>query len=146
MNLRTLMQAAETGAQFPPLKVMAGGALYIGYVGTKAQREEALRDNLSEHFFELENPKRRDVAKEVYARATAQGSQLAEALGPEDNDSTLALLNCQIWPAGGDGIESRIVHLPLGAIDSWWIGSQSRIKGRQGGGFFAGVLVPIEGE
>jgi hypothetical protein len=48
---------------------------------------------------------------------------------------------------GGDGIESRIIYLPLAAIDSWWIGSQSRAKGRrQGGGFFAGVLVPIDGE
>ena len=147
MDLPALMQAAETGSQFPPLKVMAGGALYVGYVGTKAQREKALEDNLSEHLFDLEKPKRRNVAEEVYASATAQGAQLAEALGPEDSSTTLALLNCQIWPAGGDGIESRIVYLPLAAIDSWWIGSQTQIKGRrQGGGFFAGVLVPIDGE
>lgn len=138
------MQAAEMGTQFPPLKVMAGGALYVGYVGTKAQREEALRDNLSQHFYELEKPKRRDAAEDAYAKATAQGSQLAGALGAEDSSETLALLNCQVWPTGGDGIESRIVYLPIEAIDSWWIGSQSRLKGRQGGGFFAGVLVPID--
>ncbi|TMK57465.1 MAG: hypothetical protein E6G51_06820 [Actinobacteria bacterium] len=146
MNLRSLMQAAETGAQFPPLKVMAGGALYIGYVGTKAQQEEALRANLSEHFFELEKPKRRSDAEEVYGRATAQGSQLAETLGTDDSTPTLALLNCQVWPSGGDGVESRVVYLPLNAIDSWWIGSQSRLKGRRQGSFFAGVLVPIDGE
>jgi hypothetical protein len=146
MDLRALMQAAETGTQFPPLKVMAGGALYVGYVGTKAQEEEALRDNLSQHFYELEKPRGREAAEGLYARATAQGSQLAEALGAEDSSTTLALLNCQVWPVGGDGIESRIVYLPLAAIDSWWVGSQSRIKGRQGGGFFAGVLIPIDGE
>jgi hypothetical protein len=95
---------------------------------------------------DLEKPKRRDAAEEAYAKATAQGSQLAEELGAEDSDATLALLNCQVWPAGGDGIESRIVYLPIEAIDSWWIGSQSRLRGRQGGGFFAGVLIPIYGE
>jgi hypothetical protein len=145
MDLRTLIQAADTGTQFPPLKIMAGGALYIGYVGTKVQRESALKDALSEHFFELENPKRRDVAEEVYIRATAQGAQLAETMGAEDSTETLVLLNCQVWPPGGDGIESRIVYLPLGAVDSWWIGSQTEVK-RRSGGFFAGVLVPIDGE
>jgi hypothetical protein len=140
-----LIQAADTGTQFPPLKVMAGGALYIGYVGTKVQRESALKDALSEHFFELENPKRRGVAEEVYIQATAQGAQLAETMGAEDSTETLALLNCQVWLPGGDGIESRIVYLPLGAVDSWWIGSQTEVK-RRSGGFFAGVLVPIDGE
>jgi len=146
MDLQALMQAAETGAQFPPLKVMAGGALYVGYVGLSAMKP--LRESLSQHFYELEKrPKRRDAAEEVYGRATTQGSQVADALGSADSNTTLGLLNCQVWPAGGDGIESRIVYLPLGAIDSWWIGCQSQIKGgRQGGGFFAGVLVPIDGE
>ena len=136
------MKAADAGTQFPPLKVMTGGALYVG---TKAQREVALRDSLGEYFFEMENPKRRGAAEEVFVRATAQGSQLAEAAGSEDSSETLALLNCQVWPPGGDGIESRIVYLPLGAIDSWWIGSQKQIK-RRAGGFFAGVLIPIDGE
>ncbi len=145
MDLRVLIQAADTGAQFPPLKVMAGGALYIGYVGTKAQRESALEASLSEHFFELENPKRRGAAEEVYTRATAQGAQLAQTLRAEHSTETLVLLNCQVWPPGGDGIESRIVYLPLGAIDSWWIGSQTEVK-RRSGGFFAGVLVPLGGE
>ncbi|HWT89735.1 MAG TPA: hypothetical protein VN179_01340 [Solirubrobacterales bacterium] len=133
------------GTQFPPLKVMAGGALYMGYVGTKAQREEALKAGLSEYFFELENPKGRRAAEEVYGRATAEGSRLAEAAESQDSDETLALLNCRVWPPGGDGIESRIVYIPLAAIDSWWIGSQKQIK-RHGRGFFAGVLIPVEGE
>jgi hypothetical protein len=112
----------------------------------KLSAKKHSKASLSEHLFDVENPRRRDVAEETYARATTQGSQLAEELGPEDNGTTLALLNCQVWPVGGDGIESRSVYLPLGAIDSWWIGSQSQIKGHQGGGFFAGVLVPIDGE
>lgn len=145
MDLRALMQAADAGTQFPPLKVMAGGALYVGYVGTKAQRELALRDSLSEHLYEMENPKRRRTAEEAYGRVTAQGAQLADVVGSADSTETLALLNCQVWPPGGDGIESRIVYLPLGAVDSWWIGSQKQIR-RHAGGFFAGVLVPIDGE
>jgi hypothetical protein len=145
MDLRALIQAADTGVQFPPLKVMAGGALYIGYVGTKAQREEALKAGLSEYLYDMEKPKRRSAAEEVYGRATAEGAQLAGAIDREGNSETLALLNCQVWPPGGDGIESRIVYLPVGAVDSWWIGSESRIK-RRSGGFFGGVLIPIDGE
>lgn len=117
----------------------------MGYVGTKVQREDALKDGLSEYLFELENPKRRNAAEEAYGRATAEGSRLAEAVGSQDGDKTLALLNCRIWPPGGDGIESRIVYIPIAAIDSWWIGSQKQVK-RHAGGFFAGVLIPVDGE
>ena len=117
----------------------------MGYVGTKVQREEALKAGLSEYLFELESPKRRSAAEEVYGRVTAEGSKLAEAAGSQDSDETLALLNCRVWPPGGDGIESRIVYIPLPAIDSWWIGSQKQVK-RQAGGFFAGVLIPVDGE
>jgi hypothetical protein len=124
---------------------MAGGALYVGYVGTKVQREEALKAGLSEYLFELENPRGRSAAEETYGRAIAEGSKLAEATGSEDGDDTLALLNCRVWPPGGDGIESRIVYIPFAAIDSWWIGSQKQVK-RHAGGFFAGVVVPVDGE
>jgi hypothetical protein len=74
------VQAADTGVQFPPLKVMAGGALYIGYVGTKAQREEALKAGWSEYLFDREKPRRRNLAEEVYARATTQGPSLPKSL------------------------------------------------------------------
>jgi hypothetical protein len=144
MDLRALVQAADAGTFFPPVKVMAGGALYIGYVGTRAQRDTALKDGLSEYFYGLENPKRRSAAKDVYSRATAQGAELREIL-KENHDDTLSLLNCQVWPPGGDGIESRIVYLPFASIDSWWIGAEKRLKRRSPGAFFGGVLISMDG-
>lgn len=145
LALKSLVAEGRRGVQFPAIKVLAGNTLYVGHLGTDEQVAERFRYGLSEEIYNAKKPKRAE-ADAAAAQVMVQADELARALGdPSGEEESFSLLNCQIWPAsGGDGVEVAAVQIPYTAVDGWWLGAQKRLTKKGGGGFFAGVLLPIE--
>jgi hypothetical protein len=145
-TLRGLVAAAHANEQFPPVRVLAGNTLYVGYLGTKEQEAERFAFGLGEQLFNGEGPRKSAEAEEVYPRATARAEHLFRAARDGDfGEDSFTLLNCQIWAAsGGGGVEVAAVTVPYAAVDGWWLGSAKRLASKGGGaGLFAGLLIPL---
>jgi hypothetical protein len=143
--LRDIVAEAHRGTQFPQLKVLAGGTLFVGYLGTKEQAQERFEYGLGEAIFDMQNPRKKTEAQRVFPKAKAEAKSLTEALPNSGDDSTFfSLLNCHIWPpSGGDGVEVAAVQLRFDAIEGWWLGASKRLPRKSGSGLFAGILLPV---
>jgi hypothetical protein len=145
MRLRDLVTAAEEGGQFPPIKVLAGGALFIGHLGTREQQRERAHWGLAEELFNAERPRRQADAEALFPEVSTQATGLLDRVdGNHPAPDVFCLLNCQVWPASGDGVEVAAVHIAHEAVDGWWLGAQKRLTRKGSGGLFVGALVPLD--
>jgi hypothetical protein len=104
-----------------------------------------MQRGVSQYLYEAEKPRRRPQAEEVYRRVTDEAGALLGRFS-EDAPGSLRLMNCEVWPVSGDGIEVPVVTVPFSSIDAWWLGAAKRLPRKGGGGFVAGILFPLGSE
>jgi hypothetical protein len=68
---------------------------------------------------------------------------IGETLTAPDAEPVLTLVDVQLLPMAGDGLEIPAVRLPFGAITAWWISSATVLRAGSTGGWGVGVLFPL---
>jgi hypothetical protein len=152
LQLVALVHAAESGELVARVRVIVGSILFVGRptsTTTFVASNEAAARATQEHW-ELKqvSRKEREAATEratnIAARLVAPLKRAADQNQGEDAWATLTLEKAELWPlSGGDGLRLPAVRIPLPAIDAWWIDGASKIKASGGGGWFAGIAIPI---
>jgi hypothetical protein len=150
-ELQSLVQAAETDALLPLIRVIAGNQLIIGRPTSTAtfisRSEEAVTDR--QEGFERKNlgRKEQDLAPQRAAENVAAKFKPwtdARSDGRPDEYTVLTLGQAHLWPlSGGDGLALPVLRVPLSAVDAWWLDGASTLSAGSGGGWFVGAAFPI---
>lgn len=149
-QLLELVRAAEAGKRCPPVRVFAGGALYIGTPGPSSVFAEFMRQPLAAEYGEVlsKRPRRERIQDpgDPWGMASEALEVLSLSTRDEAEPTALTLLRAQWWPVGpGDGLNVPAIRIPLEAVDSWWLAGGSTAKAPGSGpSMFAGIVTPVD--
>lgn len=147
-HLVELARAAEAGEECPPVRLIAGGSIIIGWPApSSALAERSAAPLAAEYAVGLSGRSRRERRESPVDAETAakQAIELLQEIGERaatDEPRALTLVGAQwLSPGDGGGLNLPVVRVPLASVAAWWIAGGEKLEARGWGGF-VGFITP----
>lgn len=152
-QLENFARAAEAGAGLPRVWLIANGTVCSGLPTTTAWFVHIQQEHHQVAWAQWakKRPRQAQAAEPIDPAASAAQAiaplraAAEQATAAHDPAGALCIRGAQVWPmSGGNGLAIPAIRIPLHAVTGWWIDGASELKAKTGGGWWAGVAVPLD--